>query len=643
MRYPERLNHVLDVTKAPYFADPTGQRDCTEAIRQALNDCVRGYVEDYQKTREKLVRLHEERGEDVYIGLESGRYVENSVHKLYYSLPEDIPAGKILFFPRGTYLVSDTLCYTLDLSVRQQDSFVCENCRGIHILGEERERTVIRLADNAPGFEAGQKKPMLSFNRVATEGKETTNTAQQNSLADITVDCGHGNVGAVGVLYVSSNAGRIENVEIRGAGGFCGMLFDMGSEGCVEDLTVSGFDYGIQTDYTSPLIFDRADLSGNRKAGVLSKNGCLYFRHSDLGKAPALSLQPGHCGRFYVDGEMVEYDGDITGNYLYRGAEYQTPERPWPSRPVFTSDASWACVDDFGAVGDGKTDSTVAIQRAMNSGKEWIFFTGGSYLLERSISVPATVKVIDFAQSNIVAGRSLMLGEKECAFSVDAEAEEPLYFANFFGGERCVGHFRLCRHASRRTVVFRDVLLPTGLYFNTVPGGEVYFDNCFTHTFHYTQDAYHREGYTPVLCRMIPVELHGQKAFGRNLNIERADVELLNDGSELLVDGYKTEGCGVMVWAKNGAKTELRLINSAWWCNRLPENEMYRAEDSSMRLIAGLMFAYPEEKELSMALRVKKGGEETRFGIAECGEPLAGEDHLGRNFGSMLRDFSVKG
>lgn len=40
-----------------------------------------------------------------------------------------------------------------------------------------------------------------------------------------------------------------------------------------------------------------------------------------------------------------------------------------PENPVHKGIVDWAFVDDFGAVGDGKTDSTNAIQAAMNSGK----------------------------------------------------------------------------------------------------------------------------------------------------------------------------------------------------------------------------------------------------------------------------------
>ena len=75
-----------------------------------------------------------------------------------------------------------------------------------------------------------------------------------NTLEDITVDCGVGNEGAIGVLYASSNCGRIENVTVTAHGGFCGIDFDYGSEACIQNVAVTGFEFGMRTGHTSPLV-----------------------------------------------------------------------------------------------------------------------------------------------------------------------------------------------------------------------------------------------------------------------------------------------------------------------------------------------------------------------------------------------------
>ena len=55
MLYISEKNHiVVDVTKAPYFADPTGKTDSTAAICRAIDDVV---VRDIDQTRRQLPRI----------------------------------------------------------------------------------------------------------------------------------------------------------------------------------------------------------------------------------------------------------------------------------------------------------------------------------------------------------------------------------------------------------------------------------------------------------------------------------------------------------------------------------------------------------------------------------------------------------
>jgi len=52
-----------------------------------------------------------------------------------------------------------------------------------------------------------------------------------------------------------------------------------------------------------------------------------------------------------------------------------------------------ANVLDFGAVGDGTTDDTTAIQAALNSGSKYIVFPSGTYKLTSSITIPQNIAV----------------------------------------------------------------------------------------------------------------------------------------------------------------------------------------------------------------------------------------------------------
>ena len=636
MKYPSCCKNVIDVTKAPYYADNKGIEDSTAAIRRAIDDCLRDYPINIEKTRKELLSLYEERGENVYIGSEAARVVNGNV---LITFPKELPKSRIIYFPSGTYLVSDTLTYTLEnLSTRQQVNYTCELCRNIHIMGQSKETTVIRLKDNSQGFEQNSKKPLISFNRASIENRETTNCAHMNTLEDITLDLGCGNGGAVGVLYASSNCGRIENVNILAQGGFSGIEFDYGSECCVTDVKISGFDYGIKTVHTSPIVFDGAELSNNKIAAVLTKNGNLSFRNTACGGIPMFCFEKSELGRYFCYDNNATYIGDPGGNYIFHPDVGSDNERdiPSPKRSYLSSECAF--VDDFGAIGDGVTDSTLAIQKAMNSGRAVVLFGEGKYRIERTVRVPATVEVVDFMYASLSSGKSLSVGEMDSAFEIFENGAAPIAFLHLSSfDEDFSGFFRFCKQSAKRDAIFKDLCLSAPLYFNTVGGSRLYFDNCFTLTTHYSQDAaLHRDGYTPVFCRMIPIELHSQRVYAKNLNIERADLELLCEDSEVLIDGYKTEGPGKMIKAVKGSSLRVNLFNSAWWGNKLSENELFEARGSSLQLVGGNVFCYSSKAELSMALRVSDGDSEYRKTLTECSFECIGKDDLGRECGRLI-------
>lgn len=638
MKYPDICNTVIDVTKAPYFADPTGKTDCTKALQLAIDDCLREYFIGLEEVRQELIDLHEKYGGNVYVGAEAGKYIDGEI---YITGPTRVPPNRSLYFPNGTYLVSDTVTYTFDnLSTRQMSNYTCELCRFIQIFGQSRENTIIRLADHSRGFEKGSRKPVLSFNRASKEDRETTNCAQMNTLENITIDCGAGNDGAIGVLYASSNCGRIENVTAIGHGSFCGIDFDYGSEACIQNVAVAGFEFGMRTGHTSPLVMDTIDLSGNTVAGIRTKNGNIVLRNITVGEIPLFFFSGGQNGRYSCCGFTPKYIGDPTGTYLVTIPDNELfQNKKAPNNPKFEQLDDWVCIDDFGAIGDGQTDSTLAIQQAMNSGKSTVIFGTGNYRIERTIKIPSTVTAIDFRYAGLVPGYSLLIGEMEGMFDICEESNSAFFAEHIVAYP---GFYRVFRHSVKRTAVFRDVCSSASLYFNTVGGSEVYIDNCFSHTEHYSQDVgLHRDGYVPVFCRMIPVEVHNQKVFCRNLNLERADIELLNDGSDVFIDGYKVEGPGTLVKSINNGKTVLNLFNAAWWGNQIPEHALFESHNSQMRLIGGNPFCCPNDETYALALRIFNGREEKRCYLSECSEPLAGLDALGRSWGYLIKDLTV--
>ena len=95
---------------------------------------------------------------------------------------------------------------------------------------------------------------------------------------------------------------------------------------------------------------------------------------------------------------------DLQGAYTYQGeaAGYIVQTGPTPGEPVVTSLQNWldqfATVKDFGAVGDGVTDDTNAINRALyqlycidnnTQTRRSLFFPAGTYRITDTIYIPA--------------------------------------------------------------------------------------------------------------------------------------------------------------------------------------------------------------------------------------------------------------
>jgi Pectate lyase superfamily protein len=137
-----------------------------------------------------------------------------------------------IYFPKGTYLVSDTLQWPTGPQV----------CCTV-FQGQGRKHTIIRLRDSAPGF-ADQNQPKALIRT------KQGNAAFRNYIRDLTLNTGKGNPAAIGIDYISNNRGAIEDVTIRSGDGAgkagLAMIRPWPGPALIKNLYVEGFDYGIQ-------------------------------------------------------------------------------------------------------------------------------------------------------------------------------------------------------------------------------------------------------------------------------------------------------------------------------------------------------------------------------------------------------------
>ena len=254
----------LDVTKAPYHADPTGAHDATAAINRAVVD-----ARDHQL---------------------------------------------ITFFPAGTYLISDTI---LCMKPGQRRGAVSARDISCVLVGSRRgARPVLKLAPRAAGFDNPQQpKPLVlmwavpqkkdSQRRGSTDpNHEQPNINFNQVFQGIDLDLG-GNPGAIGIRHSGSQGSTLEDVRIAATGGFAGVYNCPGQGGGMYNVEINGGRYGAYIANTRfPLIVGSV-FRGQTACGIYQKIdlplvvvGCQF--HLTQGVAIHLDAPKGH-GASVVD------------------------------------------------------------------------------------------------------------------------------------------------------------------------------------------------------------------------------------------------------------------------------------------------------------------------------------------------------
>ncbi|MEX0886613.1 MAG: glycosyl hydrolase family 28-related protein [Phycisphaeraceae bacterium] len=642
----------IDVTDPPYGADPTGQRDSTDAIVRAI-DAVAGITAD---AFAQTVREIEALPGDGHLpsGVENRK--ENG--KVKGIFPSFLPYLPAIYFPAGRYLVSDTVSYTLD---DLKNSMGSELNRQLRLYGDGADKSVIQLADNAPGFAGDEPKPVVTLMR----GRRS-NVSMSNYFKDLTIDTGKGNPAAIGLDFFANNSGAVRDVVIRSGDGrgAVGLQLDHGAlTGVLIDrVRIEGFDTGMNLASGAYAVAEHVTMTGQRKCGIyVAGPACASFRdiRSDAAAPALVSDDPRALvtlldselagegagaidhrqGALYAAGVTVRgfaavLCGDVPAEAL---AEVETRGRdklvkqlalprafafddgePMPRLPVEDPprydglrDGEQSCgVRAFGAKGDGQHDDAPAIQQAMDSGAAEVIFEPGHYLIDQPVTIPASVRRVNFRFVDLVAGDTLCVTPGQGAFVITGESDEPLFLEDLFAWELWRGQHHTFEHASRRTVVIRDMHAQTSpLYNNSVPGGKVFIDNICCTTGVVPGASGHGRA-----C----VSFHGQRVWTRQLNPERGEPMVLNDGGDLWVLGFKTEDCGVAFHTINGGRSE--ILGGMLFSGR-PHATAFVTEDSETRLTAASSGGVPEGC-YGIAIDERRGGQSQTLPASEL--PLRG-------------------
>ncbi len=660
IRFPADCKAIIDVTKPPYNCDNTGREDCTKAICRAIDDVLGAYLKNFNETAEKL-----QNDPDPYALYSFEIRKIDGVPNVVF--PEKLPDSRIIYFPRGTYLVSDTLSYSFEefrnilFGVRNLEMDCC-----LRFLGEDRDGTIIKLKDNCKGFEHGQDRPVISF----MQG-EASNIAQTNMIENITIDVGSGNPGATGIRYFANNTGAVRDVKIistdkerRGNTGFS-VLHDKVSACYAKNLYIEGFDFGVriepQTHFT---VFEHITLKHQKRVGFTVGNTIVSIKDlKSENEVPALRiygvaavvtlldaelrggshLQPavkymfGHCflrnvksygyktvleatfpNNRYPCFDNKDYIDEFCSSGPYtlfpndtKSLNIEVPETP---ECKWDDPKDWVSVNEFGARGDGVTDDTEAVRRAMASGKSTVYFQPGRYLLDGVIEVPSHVNRINFMYGDLISGPNLTAMKGKGTFLVNGESDVPLIIEDLYAFEKFFGYMTFIEHACRRTLVISDVHVQcAALYFNTIEGGRVFMENAGC-TIGGIPGAAVRpkmpgEEKFPYDREMPCFYFKGQQVYCRQVNPERSRHEVINDGGTLFVMGFKTEEEGTPFETRNGGRTE---IYGGTFCIGLNFPDPVIINDESDCSVFSTTMLYGPQQDFPVAVKEIRNGS-TKF------------------------------
>ncbi|MGL5819802.1 MAG: glycosyl hydrolase family 28-related protein [Phycicoccus sp.] len=478
-----------------------------------------------------------------------------------------------------TYVVSDEISWGTFITLR----------------GDGRGRTIVKLADAAPGYGDATMTKSVFLCRRNGRADVHDNTSHSNYVMDMTIDVGRGNPGAVGIDYTSHNGGMVKNVELRAPAGSGAIGISMDRDGPgpahVVDTTVSGFDYGMSTSWGAySMSFENIAISGQRKAGFRSNaHNTVIERLSSTNTVPAVEVVGGRdYGLFTLldstlSGGSAEHPAIVSDGELFirdvatqgyssavrdggrvvtgpRVAEYSSspvrtaggasatslrlPTATPPVIPWQQDTSAWVGVDSF-ADRARPGDAAPAIQAAIDTGSPTVYFPsnthggpGGPYETTTDVVVRGPVQ-------RIVGMSARITGDLVIDTDQSVEIEQL----------RVDGEIRLRGTGSVNVVggMFGSLVKETA-------SGDSYLQD--------------------VVAGTIRVE--GGRLWGRQVNVE-SDVapKIVNDGGTVRLVNLKTEFPSTVLANRNGARTEILggLIYSSQGTPTVP---MYSNDASSL-------------------------------------------------------------
>ncbi|TCR71858.1 glycosyl hydrolase family 28-related protein [Rhizobium sp. BK376] len=491
-----------------------------------------------------------------------------AVGKVYPFTREHPWLSRIIYFPAGIYIVTDTIVRRD--SAGNYQPHLC-------LFGDGTGKTTIRVPDACAGFGSPEApKPVIQtssglvFTRTGpTEGGRDYrgagegNEAFGNFVQDLTISIGGNNKGAVGIDFLGNNLAAVRNVSLEcDDEGHFGITMDRKwcGPGLIKNVQILNFRGGISISNTQySMTFVGVDIRGVKEVGILNKGNVLSLDSvsitslSGVGIVNALSggmiaglmCRIAGTGRKAVENagtfavhklavegswEVVNSDGigdkstdGVIGKEWFEGAtDFADPPE--------TDEQTWTSIAEFGAKSDLSFDSTDAFRKAFQSGNRFIFIPSGTYRVSETIDIGDDVDIIDGLFSVVHTSVSL-----SSIFTTQTTRRKPLWIMRLAIETEGSVPF-MVDHASPDRLYLSDIAGGAGLFRRQEFGGAVVSENTAAQRIELSGKA--------------PVTL-------RQFNTEGKGIRIVNNGSPLYIQGIKTEDINSVLLNINGANTEV--------------------------------------------------------------------------------------
>nr|MBF0221946.1 hypothetical protein [Desulfobulbaceae bacterium] len=215
---------LVDITAAPFFADPTGAKDSTESIQAAI----------------KFARDHQ----------------------------------MVCFFPSGTYMISDTIeCIQNYYKRSNSKIYNARNFPCLLIGSRQGKRPVIYLKPKSRGFEnASRPKYVVHYwaRSMKNHNEPAPPVSMNQMFINIDITIGKNNPGAIAIRHRGAQGSGIQESVIRVGDGLTGIEGGCGSGGSHADITVIGGNIGLDLRETQPApTISGLTLTGQRETAIL--------------------------------------------------------------------------------------------------------------------------------------------------------------------------------------------------------------------------------------------------------------------------------------------------------------------------------------------------------------------------------------